>query len=101
MRTIQTGGSTWSLARSLHPFYAERAWVSGVQGEGNLGIYTEDFCICWPDSPPQNQSRTYTLTPCATPTPNTYGYANFNPAAYSYTQRQSNTQGSPNSHPRP
>jgi hypothetical protein len=51
------------------PFFAERAWVSGVQGEGNLGIYTEDFCICWPDPPPQNQSRTYTLTPCATPTP--------------------------------
>ena len=47
----------------------ERAWVSGVQGDSNLGIYTEDFCICWPDPPPQNQSRTYTLTPCATPTP--------------------------------
>ena len=47
----------------------ERAWVSGVQGNGNLGFYTEDFCICWPDSPPQNESRTYTLTPCATPTP--------------------------------
>ena len=51
------------------PIIAERQWVSGVQGEGNLGIYTEDFCVCWPDSPPQNQSRTYTLTPCATPTP--------------------------------
>jgi len=51
------------------PVYAERAWVSGVQGDGNLGIYTEDFCICWPDSPAQNQSRTYTLTPCATPSP--------------------------------
>ena len=47
----------------------ERAWVSGVQGDGNLGLYTGDFCICWPDSPPQNESRTYTLTPCATPTP--------------------------------
>ena len=45
------------------PFYAERAWVSGVQGNGNQGFYTEDFCVCWPDSPPQNQSRTYTLTP--------------------------------------
>jgi hypothetical protein len=51
------------------PIYAERAWVSGVQGEGNLGIYTGDFCICWPDPPPQNQSRMYTLGPCATPTP--------------------------------
>jgi hypothetical protein len=47
----------------------ERAWVSGVQGDSNLGFYTEDFCICWPDSPPQNESRTYMLTPCATPTP--------------------------------
>lgn len=47
----------------------ERAWVSGVQGNGSQGFYTEDFCICWPDPPPQNQSRTYTLTPCATPTP--------------------------------
>jgi len=47
----------------------ERAWVSGVQGNGSQGFYTEDFCICWPDSPPQNQSRTYMLTPCATPTP--------------------------------
>ena len=27
----------------------------------------------------------------------TYGYANFNPAAYSYTQRQSNPEGSPDS----
>ena len=47
----------------------EHAWVSGVQGDGNLGFYTEDFCICWPDSPPQNESRTYMLTPCATPSP--------------------------------
>jgi len=51
------------------PIFAERQWVSGVQGNGNQGFYTEDFCICPPDSPPQNQSRTYTLTPCATPTP--------------------------------
>jgi hypothetical protein len=47
----------------------ERAWVSGVQGDANLGFYTEDFCICWPDPPPQNQSRTYMLTPCGTPSP--------------------------------
>jgi hypothetical protein len=47
----------------------ERAWVSGVQGDSHLGLSTEDFCICWPDPPPQNESRTYMLTPCATPTP--------------------------------
>jgi hypothetical protein len=51
------------------PIFAERQWVSGVQGDGNLGFYTEDFCICPPASPPQNESRTYTLTPCGTPSP--------------------------------
>jgi len=51
------------------PIYAERQWISGVQGDGNLGFYTEDFCICPPGLPPQNESRTYVLTPCGTPTP--------------------------------
>ena len=51
------------------PIYAERQWVSGVQGDGNLGFYTEDFCVCPPDSAPQNVSRTYMLAPCATPSP--------------------------------
>jgi hypothetical protein len=51
------------------PIYAERPWVSGVQGDANLGFYSEDFCICPPASPPQNVSRTYMLTPCGTPTP--------------------------------
>ncbi len=51
------------------PIFAERQWVSGVQGDGNLGFYTEDFCICPPASPTQNESRTYMLTPCGTPTP--------------------------------
>ena len=51
------------------PIYAEREWVSGVQGDGNLGFYTEDFCVCPPDRIVQNVSRTYMLTPCATPSP--------------------------------
>jgi hypothetical protein len=51
------------------PLFNQREWVSGVQGDSNLGFYTEDFCICPPDSPAQNVSRTYTLTPCATPSP--------------------------------
>jgi hypothetical protein len=60
------------------PFYAERAWVSGVQGNGNLGIYTEDFCVCWPDSlrrtsrddanPLRNANAITNTTPTATPT---------------------------------
>jgi hypothetical protein len=77
----------------------ERAWVSGVQGDGNLGFYTADFCICWPDSPPQNVSRTYTLTPCATPTPT--------PTATSTPRPTPTPRGSPiprvrpTPHPRP
>ena len=51
------------------PIYAEREWVSGVQGDGNLGFYTEDFCVCPPNGLAQNVSRTYMLTPCATPSP--------------------------------
>jgi hypothetical protein len=51
------------------PIFAEREWVSGVQGDSNLGFYTEDFCLCPPDLPSQNVSRTYTLVPCVTPTP--------------------------------
>ena len=33
------------------------------RGTATREFYTADFCVCWPDSPPQNQSRTYTLTP--------------------------------------
>jgi hypothetical protein len=77
----------------------ERAWVSGVQGNGSQGFYTEDFCICWPDPPPQNQSRTYMLTPCATPTPT--------PTATSTPRPTPTPRGSPiprvrpTPHPRP
>ena len=48
-----------------------RHWVSGVQGDSNLEVYTEDFCICPPRLPFLNVSRTYTLTHCvaASPTP--------------------------------
>jgi hypothetical protein len=81
------------------PFYAERAWVSGVQGDGNLGIYTEDFCICWPDPPPQNESRTYMLTPCATPTPSPTPTPTATPTS---TPRPTPTpRGSPIPRPRP
>src|SRR4029077_19115420 len=51
------------------PIFAERQWVSGVQGDGILGFYTEDFCICPPASPAQNESRAYMLIPCGTPSP--------------------------------
>jgi N-acetylneuraminic acid mutarotase len=53
------------------------AWVDGVQGDLGAGQITRDFCPCcsgypctscgW--TPPQNESRTYTLAPCGTPTP--------------------------------
>jgi hypothetical protein len=46
-----------------------RHWVSGVQGNSNLGMYTEDFCICPPSVPVLNVTRTYALTHCAAPSP--------------------------------
>jgi hypothetical protein len=83
------------------PLYAERAWVSGVQGDGNLGIYTEDFCVCWPDSPPQNQSRTYTLTPCATPTPTPTPTATSTPRSTPTPRPSPIPRVRPTPHPRP
>jgi hypothetical protein len=86
-------------------FLVQRAWVSGVQGNGNLGFYTEDFCICPPTLPPQNVSRTYTLTPCATPTPSPTATAT--PTATSTPRPTPTPRGSPiprvrpTPHPRP
>jgi hypothetical protein len=81
------------------PIYAERQWVSGVQGDSNLGFYTEDFCICPPDSPPQNVSRTYTLTPCATPTPTATPTATPQPTPTPRSSPMPRTRPTP--HPRP
>ncbi len=50
-------------------FLGWRRWVSGVQGDSNLGVSTEDFCICPPGLPVLNVTRTYTLTQCAAPSP--------------------------------
>jgi hypothetical protein len=79
----------------------ERAWVSGVQGDGNLGFYTEDFCICWPDPPPQNESRTYTLTPCATPTPTPTPTATSTPRPTPTPRGSPIPRARPTPHPRP
>jgi hypothetical protein len=79
----------------------ERPWVSGVQGNGNLGFYTEDFCICWPDSPPQNQSRTYMLTPCATPTPTPTPTATSTPRPTPTPRGSPIPRVRPTPHPRP
>jgi hypothetical protein len=79
----------------------ERAWVSGVQGDGSLGIYTADFCICWPDSPPQNQSRTYTLTPCATPTPTPTATPSSTPRPTPTPRGSPIPRERPTPHPRP
>ena len=81
------------------PIFAERQWVSGVQGDGNLGFYTEDFCICPPDSPSQNESRTYTLTPCATPSPTPTPTATATPTSTPQPTPIPRTRPSP--HPRP
>jgi hypothetical protein len=74
----------------------ERQWVLGVQGDGNLGFYTADFCICWPDSPPQNVSRHLHADPVHNAITNTESYSYFHSAAYSHTQGHSDTQGAPN-----
>jgi hypothetical protein len=79
----------------------ERAWVSGVQGDSNLGFYTEDFCICWPDSPPQNQSRAYMLTPCATPTPSPTATATSTPRPTPTPRGSPIPRVRPTPHPRP
>jgi hypothetical protein len=83
------------------PFYAERAWVSGVQGNGNQGFYTEDFCVCWPDSPPQNQSRTYTLTPCVTPSPTPTATPTATPRPTPTPRGSPIPRARPTPHPRP
>jgi hypothetical protein len=79
----------------------ERAWVSGVQGDGNLGFYTEDFCICWPDPPPQNESRTYMLAPCATPTPTPTPTATSTPRPTPTPRGTPIPRERPTPHPRP
>jgi len=79
----------------------ERAWVSGVQGNGSQGFYTEDFCICWPDPPPQNQSRTYMLTPCATPTPTPTATATSTPRPTPTPRGSPIPRVRPTPHPRP
>ncbi len=85
------------------PFVAERQWVSGVQGDGNLGFYTEDFCICPPDMPPQNESRTYTLTPCATatPTPTPTPTSSPTPTPTATPRSSATPRARPTPHPRP
>jgi hypothetical protein len=83
------------------PIYAERPWVSGVQGNGNLGFYTEDFCTCPPDSPPQNVSRTYTLTPCATPSPTPTATPTATPRPTPTPRSSPIPRTRPTPHPRP
>jgi hypothetical protein len=89
------------------PIFAERQWVSGVQGNGNLGFYTEDFCICPPASPSQNESRAYMLTPCGTPSPTPTATATATPTPSSTPRPTPTPRGSPiprerpTPHPRP
>ncbi len=82
-------------------FLVERAWVSGVQGNGSQGFYTEDFCICWPDPPPQNESRVYTLTPCGTPTPTPTPTATATPRPTPTPRPSPIPRSRPTPHPRP
>jgi hypothetical protein len=79
----------------------ERAWVSGVQGDGNLGFYTEDFCICPPASPPQNESRTYMLSPCGTPSPTPTATPTATPRPTPTPRGTPIPRARPTPHPRP
>jgi hypothetical protein len=85
------------------PIFAERQWVSGVQGDGNLGFYTEDFCICPPASPQQNESRAYMLTPCGTPspTPTPTATATPTPSSTPLPTPRASPRARPTPHPRP
>ncbi len=79
----------------------QRAWVSGVQGDGNLGFYTEDFCICPPALPPQNVTRTYMLTPCGTPSPTPTATPTATPRPTPTPRATPRPRPRPSPHPRP
>src|SRR5256886_1686941 len=57
------------IVGDLTPASADHPWVSGVQGLGDLGIFTQNFCIDPPGSPLEFVSHTYTSPGCGTPTP--------------------------------
>jgi hypothetical protein len=57
------------IVGDLTPANADHPWVSGVQGLGDLGFFTQNFCISPPDSPLEFVSHTYTSPGCGTPTP--------------------------------
>jgi hypothetical protein len=48
---------------------ATQMWVAGVQKDEVSGFFTEDFCIPVGGTPPTNESRTYDLPPCGSPSP--------------------------------
>lgn len=49
----------------IEPYpWSANLYTAGVQG--STGFFSQDFCNV---PPPQNVSSTYTMLPCATPTP--------------------------------
>ena len=57
------------IVGDLTPASADHPWVSGVQGLGDLGFFTQNFCIDPPGSPLEFVSHTYTSPGCGIPTP--------------------------------
>src|SRR4029077_5261704 len=57
------------IVGDLNPANADHPWVSGVQGLGDQGFFTQNFCIDPPGSPLEFASHTYTSPGCASPTP--------------------------------
>jgi len=51
---------------TINPTGAKINFVSGVQGLGDAGFFTQDFCT---STPPSNVSSTYTSPGCGSPTP--------------------------------
>jgi hypothetical protein len=54
---------------TINPSFPRFFYVSGVQGLGDSGFFTQDFCTLTTPPPPSNVSSTYTSPGCGTPTP--------------------------------
>jgi hypothetical protein len=65
----------------IDPTGATQMWVAGVQKDETSGFFTQDFCIPVGESPPTNESRTYEILPCGTPSPTPTATASPTPTA--------------------
>jgi N-acetylneuraminic acid mutarotase len=85
------------IVGDLNPANADHPWVSGVQGLGDLGFFTQNFCIDPPGSPLEFVSHTYTSPGCGIPTPTPTPTATSTPT----TRPTPTPRPRPTPHPRP